>query len=253
MKRVRNGNWLPWAAAAMGGAVLVLRLCLYAAAVDEKHLITANHPLELVIWLLSAGTAVVIAAAVWRLDGSCRYVDNFGPSAPAAVGDFVLAAGMLTTAAANGSGASGLGVLRNLLAVPAAVCLMVTGVSRWKGRRPLFLFHMTVCVYFAVHMVSYYQSWSGNPQFQDYAFTLWSCVSLMLFAFYQAAFDVGSGRRRMQLAMGLMAVFSSLAAIPGADDPMLHASGCVWAVTNLCTLEPVPRHKPESAPEGPKE
>lgn len=251
MKKYWNTKNLPYAVAGMGLAGLVLRLCLYTFAVDEKNLLTANHPLEIALWVLAAVAAVLVVTVVWKLDGSNRYADNFTPSASAAVGAFALAVGILATVLADW-GTAGIGLARNLVGVLAAASLIVTGISRWKGRRPLFLFHLTVCVFFALQNVSHYQSWSGNPQFQDYVFSLWASLTLMLFAFYQASFDVGSGRRRMQLSMGLLAGFCGLTAMAGSQEPILYLTGSIWAFANLCTLEPVPRQKNPGA-EAPKE
>ena len=48
------------AAAALGLAVAGLREGLYAAALDEKNLLTPFHPLELLLWAITAVAAVVL-------------------------------------------------------------------------------------------------------------------------------------------------------------------------------------------------
>lgn len=252
MKKILEPKILPFWMLGMGVVALGLRFALYAVAVDEKNLLTSGHPLEILLWLLTAAALALVIAAVRPLDGSNRYEDNFGPSAAGAVGSFALAAGILLSVVFSGTGAyAGLNRLRNLLGYLAAASLVAVGVCRLRGRQPFFGFHGLVCLFFAIHMVSRYQTWSGNPQLQDYAFSLGACVALMLFAFYQTAFEVGSGRRRMQLGTGLMALYLCIGALYGAECPLICVTGGVWAVTNLCPLRAIPESKenePEDAP-----
>jgi len=59
-----------------------------------------------------------------------------------------------------------------------------------------------------------------------------------LFAYYQTAFDVGMGSRRMQLGTGLLAAFACFAAVPGSETVLLYLTGGIWTLTNLCVLTP---------------
>lgn len=254
MKNMIRSHFLTFAALASGALALVLRWALYALAVDEKGLLPVVHPLEALLWVLTAAAAAFLIFRVRKLDGSNRYTDNFGPSLPALAGAWAMAAGILATVltadAAYASPMSLLWKVTGFLSVPA---LVLTGLARKQGKRPLFLFHFVVCVHFALHMVSRYQSWSGNPQLQDYFYSLFGIVLLMLFAFYQAAFDVGSGKRRMQLAIGLLAAYCCLAALAHTECPALYLGGGVWTLTGLCTQSPVPRRQKQEAPAQDKE
>ena len=71
-------------------------------------------------------------------------------------------------------------------------------------------------------------------------------IALSLFAYYQTAFDVELGNRRMQLGMGLLGSFFCLAAAAGSEDRMLYLGGAVWMLTNLCSLTPMPEPEPEN-------
>ena len=77
-------NCLPISVVVLGCCALVLRRVLYAVAVDVKNLLPVNHPLEIVLWVLTAIAAAWIIASVWKLDGSAKYEDNFRPSLMAA-------------------------------------------------------------------------------------------------------------------------------------------------------------------------
>ena len=97
MKQTCKQNRLPIVTVVLGCCALILRRVLYAVAVDVKNLLPVNHPLEIVLWVLTAIAAAWIIASVWKLDGSAKYEDNFQPSLMAAVGHYIAAAGILLT------------------------------------------------------------------------------------------------------------------------------------------------------------
>lgn len=251
MKNIVKSKNLPALTLGLGVLGFLLRWLLYRVGVDEKNLLISGHPLEILLWLLTAASAGLTAAVVWKLDGSSRYADNFRPSMESAAGAFILAVGISVTLLGDGKAFITLEKVRQAAGCLAVASLVMVGISRSRGKRPLFVYHGLVCVFFAVHMVSRYQTWSGDPQLQDHVFNLLACVTLSLFAFHQAAFDVGSGKRRMQLAMGLLAVYTCLAALANTEHWLLYLTGAAWAITNLCSLTPVPRReRKEDAPEG---
>lgn len=254
MKNLLKSNLLIFVTLGAGLAAMVLRWLLYAVTVDEKNLLPMLHPLEVLLWALTIAAAAFVIVRVRKLEGSNRYVDNFAPSAAGMAGAFVMAVGILVTVLTAQASFEGpvslLWKAAGFLSVPG---LAVVGLRRKQGKRPLFLCHFVVCVFFALYMVNRYQLWSGNPQLQDYFYSLSGSILLTLFAFYQAAFDVGSGKRRMQLAIGLLAAYSCMAALPHAESRALYLAGAVWTLTNLCTQTPVARRQKTAAPEQNKE
>lgn len=242
MKKPLKPNRLPVVTAVLGGIALVLRWLLYAVAVDEKNLLAVNHPLEIGLWVLSGAALVLIAASVWKLEGTERYGANFFASFPAFLGHTAAAVGILVTTLLNEPGMSGpLGTVWKVLGYGAPVCLVLAGLARWKGKQPFFLLHTVVCLYFAVHVVNHYQLWCSNPQIQDYIFALLGTVALCLFGFYCAAFAVNMGKRRMQLGMGLAAVYLCAAEMAATVYPYLYLGGMIWAYTGLCSVYPRPK------------
>lgn len=240
MKKLRNSKLLPVIAFCLGLIGLLLQRMLYAFGVDEKGLLPASHPLTLVLWALTASAAALIVAAVWRLKGSNRYTDNFSASVPAAVGHALAAAGILLTVLFNEPRMAGiLGKIWKVLGFVSVPCLALAGFARLRGKRPFFLLHMAACLFLVFHIVNHYQAWSGNPQLQDYVFTMFGTMTLMFFGFYTTAFDVGSGRRRMQLGMGLISIYLCTVSLLDSGYPFLYLGGIAWALTGLCTLEPM--------------
>lgn len=234
MKNLLKSQNLPLLAVVPGGIGFILRRLLYTIAVDQKNLIPFGHPLEILLWLVSIAAVVLVVAAVRKLDGSDRYEDNFGASPVSTVGAAALAAGIFITVWSSGAAVTGLEKARILLGYLSVAALAVIAVCRWQGKQPFFLLHTVVCIFFALHMVTCYRGWSGNPQLQDYVFTLFASIGLMLTAFYHAAFEVGSGKRRMQLGISLLTAFSCLVALSRTDNVVMYLAGGIWAVTNLC-------------------
>lgn len=252
MKIKLKSTQLPVLVLGIGGVCFALRWLLYRVAVDEKNLLLSGHPLEVVLWLLTAAAAAVTVTVVWKLDGSNRYVDNFRPSVESAAGDFLLAIGIAITLLSMGKSESNLERVRTIVGCLAAVSLVLAGISRFQGKRPFFAFHSLVCVFFAIYMLGCYRTWVGNPQLQDIVYELFGCVTLTLFSYYQASFDVGSGRRRMQLAMGLLAAFSCITALAHTEHWVLCLTAAIWTATNLCSLTPVPRRQRERGEGAPR-
>ena len=243
MKQTCKQNRLPIVTVVLGCCALILRRALYAVAVDVKNLLPVNHPLEIVLWVLTAIAAAWIIASVWKLDGSAKYEDNFQPSLMAAVGHYIAAAGILLTVLLPWWMEGRLLLLRRVLGAASAVGLIVAGRCRRAGKCPLFLTHLAVCAFFVVHMLGNYGIWCSNPQLQDCWLDLSASALMALFAFYEAAFDVGLGRRRMQLATGLMAAYLGCAALSGSGYLILYFGCAVWALTDLCSLTPKPKQE----------
>lgn len=222
-------------------SVLALKLLgeLYTTAVDEKGLLLPGHPLELGLWAVILAGAALILLAVRKLDGSNEYEENFRPSGLAALGHFLMGCTVLLMALLHelplGGSITQIWKALGILCGPAMVW---SGFCRMKGKKPFFGIHGGLCLFLLLYLVSRYQSWSGNPQLQDYVFELLALVCMTLFAYHCAAFEAGIGNRRMQLAFGLLVMLLWGAANFRAQVPGLFFSGMAWALTGLCSLTP---------------
>lgn len=251
MKKHLKIEYLPVLSLTAGVLGLILQGLLFLLTMDEKGLVASGHILHILAWLVMAAVLTVCAVVVSRLQGYNRYADNFPASALGAIGSFVLAGGILITILFHLEPQKDiLAVLWLVLAALAVPCLIFTGLCRRSGKRPAFLFHSALCLFFAVHLVCSCRSWSSEPQLEIYGFALLASIALMLSAYYRAAFDSGIGRRRMQLFTGLAAGCLCLAAIPGSEYGLLYLTGSVWALTNLCVLALPRRRKRPADPEA---
>lgn len=253
MKTLQQAQKRPIIVAGSGLIVLILRFLLFLVGRDEKNLLIPGHPLDLLIWIVTAGAAAVILVSVWKLAGSSRYADNFAPSAAAAIGAFALAGGIAVSAILGTSSGLRLDLLCRLCGALAVPALVWAGLCRWKGKQPFFGFNALVCLYLTLYAVSRYQIWSSHPQIQDWFFDMAAIVCLVLFSYYQTAFCVGFGKRRLQLLTGLLAGFFCISAIAGGEDILLYTGGALWSLTNLCSLTPVPRRRKKPITEAEKD
>ena len=238
MKRFLNGKQLPCLIAAMGVLGCALRSALYAFCVDNRGLLPRSHPVEQALWLVTALTVALIAAAVRKPSGDHRYEENFPISLAAAVGHILLAAGMVLTVLGNPPVMPGrIGQIWKLLGVVSGPLLVYAGFSRAMGKKPFFLSYVVVCVFFALHLVCHYRLWCSDPQLQNYVFTFTATLGLMVFAYYQAEACVTGVNRRNLLFAGLLTAFLCLMSVSGTQYLYLYLGGAAWAFTGLCNRE----------------
>ena len=225
---------------------LVLRLAASVLALDEKGLLVLTHPAALGLMILSAGCVVFALAAGKKLVGSDQFAHNFGPSLSGAVGHGVLAVCLLLTVLFQSPQVGGyLGLIWTVLGFVTPICLLFAAYARYQGKPTLFLNHMTLCLYFVFHVVNHYRGWSADPQPMDYLFPLMASISLILFAYYQTAFDVDSGKRRPMLVWGILGIFLCMTSLSGGTDPLIYGGGAAYLAVNLCSLTPVPVESPK--------
>lgn len=243
MKQLTSKKWAVWLILAFGLAGLLLRLAMYANCVDGRGLLITGNLYHLSTWAVTAMTALVLILVLWPLEGSRVYEHNFWPSIPAAAGTLLAAAGIgATVLNPAGYPADTLTLLWRGSGFLAAAGLAAAGICRGMGKKPFFLLYALASVFFALHIANQYRIWSGNPQAPDYSFQLLACICLMLFAYYQTAFTVGSGKRRAQLFSALMGVYLCFLAAAQTETLWLYAGGGLWLLTDRCTMSP-PRRR----------
>ncbi len=246
MKKLRNPENLPLAVALLGAAAALTRGAQYLTAVDDRGLLTAGHLSQWLLTVLTAAVAVLVLAAVWKQKGSNRFEDNFIVGSNMAIGSWILAVGIaLTLLAGNTMGRPILVLAWRITGAVSALALLLAGWMQAKGKRPFLLTYAVFCLFLALHMVSRYQVWSGNPQVQDWAFSLLGAVGLTLCAYHHSAFAADMGKRRSLLAVSLLTVFACLAALPYTEYTALYLCGGIWAYTGLCRVRAVPEKTTE--------
>lgn len=237
MSRSVSPRILKYLALAAGLLGLLMRFALLRTGVDEKGLLITGHWASTGSWLLTAAVIAIIFLALRNCTGPEGWETAFPLSLFRCAGSLVAACGFLL------SGAPVAAAVRLVQAEPvlrllAAAALIAVAYCRFRGRKPPFLLHGTVCLYLALRMVCRYQIWSADPQLQHYAFYLGAHVALLLSSYQLAAFDADSGNHRSLWRWSLAAVYLCLTAIPGCEEPFFLLCCAVWMLTGLSDPTP---------------
>lgn len=234
---------------------LILRLLLTITGTDDKGLIAAGHPAWICLWLVTIAAAAILAVGVLPIRCPAEYKAAFPGSLWSALGCILGAvsalAGGFAHLRAGFAAVNFLGVilfyLQGAVIFLAAAAFVLVALCRLFGRKPLFLLHVVICMWFALQMLTLYQTWSFDPQLQEYVFQLLTCIALTQTAYQLAAFDMGKGSHRKLWAWGLTAVYLCCLS---ASSHLFFVTGAVWAFTNLSNPRR-PRQRPVMEAEVP--
>lgn len=226
MKVNWNVNILRRLTVALAAVAVGLRYLMYAIAVDEKGLLTPGNLPGILL-------AVITAAAVMLAIFGCRRLTEFETEAdviPGWVWGCALALGIVTMLLTETPRVDNLAKIRLWLGWASVPCLLAVSLGLHLEKRPTFLFHAVVCLFFGMHLVDYYRLWSGQPQLMDYVFQLFGCVGLLLTAYQRTAFDVEAGNYRALRITELLAAFACLAGATDSGQALFYVAGGMWCL-----------------------
>ena len=230
----------PLLSVGLGAVCMLLRLGLYAQK-ESSGLLPYAHPLHIASLVIGVLAVFLIAVSVMNLKGSGSFASNFPASRIAACGSFFAGLWLLPAAfSILESADTRIGVAWAVSGFCAVPCLIYNSWCRFTGRRTHFLLHGSLCLFYLLTMLCRYRLWSGNPQIPDYLFPLFGCVFLALATYYRMQFALGQGQRRALLFCGLTAGFCCIASLAGEGDKQFYLSGALWALTDLCSIQPPP-------------
>lgn len=211
-----------------GWYCLQLRRILYRKAVDETGLLVSGTALEWEIYLLSILALGLFYAA------SRKQSESTQPDSVRVLRQLAGAAGLGWTALMYPGEMPGLvGNLWRILGIVSAVCLIWAAFCTFRKKTPPFLAQLAPCLFWMIHLVDNYRSWSGAPQLQSYLFALLATMSMTLFTYYSAAEAVEMGKPRRKKFFALAAgYFCIAAALPGKGQ-LMYLLSALWAVTSL--------------------
>ena len=247
MKSFSKPDHLKYVIPAAGLAGFALRAALYQIAADGAGLLRRNHPLALILWILTAAVLVKLLLACRKIQSPEQYANCFRPSVPAALGCAAAAVGIFLTAPGFPA-ADRLTLVYTILGWCSAAGLLVLGFCRFAGFSAGFLPAAALCLYFALGMICRYQSWSSDPQLQNYCFQLLACVSLMLTAYHHAAFGAELGSHKGLWFFSLASVYFCALSLAGPEHWLFYLAAGIWALTNLTSLT-APKRRRRTTPD----
>ena len=92
-------------------------------------------------------------------------------------------------------------------------------------------------MFYAWRLVNSYSGWNANPQVQRYAFHLLAAVAVLLFTLHRARLAGGWPEQKRLVFFGFAGIFLSIAAIPGAGDPLFFIASGLWCAGGMCDLK----------------
>ncbi len=255
MKKFINPTLLTVIVPIFGVIGFLLRLWTIGPGPDSEGL----YPPQTLAWVLLAvcsvlATAVILLGSL-NLTKTGAYEHSYPKSLFGAIGYILAAAGILICAYKSISPANR--VLDNItmvLGFLSGACMLAAGYFRFTGKKCPFIFHTVVAVYLAIRAFNRCQQWSNEPQIGIFLFSFLASLSLMLAMYQRTTFDVDLGKRSKSLFWSLLSVYLCLAALPGEQEMLFYGGMAIWAMTNLCNTNPVPKTPaPEVEPENTEE
>jgi len=242
MEKNNKGRAVPFLVLLCGVVAFRLRRQLYLTALDHKGLLLRGTAPEIGLLLLTVGVLLLLVLTKGSGSGADRYEDCYCAGPVAAVGHVAMAAGILQTVLTGMSSVTGYpGMVWRWLGLVSPFCLLLAGGFRLFGKKPFFLLHVVPCLFLMVQVVCNYQTWSGNPQLQNYLFGLLGTLAMALFAYYTAAMEADCGDCRMVRFFGLAAGYLCLTELGWTTQPLLYLGGALWTLTGMCTAVPAGR------------
>lgn len=227
---------------------LCLQLLLLRTGVDERGLLITTHPAAVLSVILIALVFAGLYLCLRPLTGNGFYEDLQPASPIAAVGCFAAAVAVGIHGAQNLlDRTDGLLTATGIVGAACAVCMLLAGILRLRGKRLSALLQGTLCLYLLLHLVNSYRHWNTHTQSLRFLFPLLALVFLALTAYYRACLDADSGDRRTFSFFQYGAVFlSGTAAATG--DAVFFLLMALWAGTAYCNLTPIPQPEPMELP-----
>jgi hypothetical protein len=254
MKKIINSKTIPAIVIISGILGLILRLWIIGEG-ENAFGLYPSHPVGwALLWVLTAGLAAMIVFACWPLKTAGSYEENYPKSLAGMLGSLVAGIGIIFTGIwqLRGNEFILLTVLDKVVGVggvAAGGALILLGVQRFLGKKPNFLLHGFLCLFFAVRVFHHCRLWSNEPQIGTVVLPFLASLSLMLAGYQRTCFDVDLGNRRHCLLWSLMGAYLCILAIFSFEEILFYGPCALWLLTDLCSLRPIRRKKSQETAE----
>ena len=268
MHRLRNKIlfFVPTVLAALAG--LWLHRYMMEHCIDPMGLLIAGNLPGKLLWALAIGFPGLLLLGLAGIGGNGSFEDNFPRSI---LGGVLMAAAGVVLLFSAGT----LGDIPNMLppeqtqaltgfmvgfadsavaVLPwlAGAAMIVVGLCRGAGRKPMLCFSGVVCLFYMMMLIHNYRLWSADPQLHEYCFPLLAMVLLMLCSFHRTCRDGGVIQRRKLIFTCLTAAVCAVTALSVRFQPGFFLASALWALGCVCdpvVLPPDPEEKEDAQEE----
>lgn len=241
MKNPVKPHIIPYVIACTGFLGMVLQFIFFATGVDEKGLLMTGHFADTGSWLLTALVMLFLFIAVGNLKGLPKYNRLFPASVAGAIGSWFGALGMLLNALTLFSPGNTMYLVMCILGVISAICLVILGVCRMRGTQPPIYLHLPTIMFFVLFLIRQYRATSSITQLQEFAFSVFACVFLMLGYYQRAAMQVRVGGRKSFVFFSQGAAFFCFLAVP--SNPLFFLLMALWMLLDTCSMHMMTKRK----------
>ena len=231
MKKVITEKLLLPGTIGLGLCGLALRFWLFADGVDERGLLIADHPGNIMSYVLLASMLGVLLFLAFQCPKQLRR--PLPASQTAFIGCVVAAAGILLADILELTQTQdAVTIVSSVVGLLAAVSFFYMGVRRKGGHRSSMAAFTVIIAYFMTHLVVQYRLWSAEPQLQLYVFPLLASAFLMLYAYHRAGLDVNGKQFRRYIFFNQAALFFCCLSL-NTDTWLFYLAMAVWAATDV--------------------
>ncbi len=243
MKHRLKTNHLLYIILGAGLLGLALRHWLYAIGYDDKGLLAAGHPADVLVFILTAAVMLLLGLCTFSLGKAPSYSQMFPVSKVAFFGNLAAAAGLVIYSFTNFPKSSAIIEIASFLTgLAAAGSLVYLAFCRRGRKQPSMLYHGLFLLCLTVHAVAHYTFWSTQVQPQNYFFTLMASVTTLLAVYHRTALDAREGSRRPYVFFNQAALFFCILCIQ-SEKWLFYLALAIWNGTNYCSLRTAKRTK----------
>lgn len=245
MKKIINSKNLPYIAIAGSIVGLLLRLWTIGKGPDSQGLYESNLPAWLVLWLFTGGLTAAVIVAVKSLKQPGSYGENYPRSIIGMIGYVAAGIACFVCGYQQMTGVE-IGLMDRLTAIGMLLSgglLIILSVLRLQGKKPSFLLHGLLCLFFALRLFNRCQLWSNEPQTGVIVLPFLASMSMMLAFYHRACFDVDLGNRRQMLFWSALGTYFCILAVMSFQEIWFYGGCALWLMTNLCSLRPDRKEK----------
>jgi hypothetical protein len=247
MRKFINSKTIPYIVVICSVLGFLLRLWTIGEGQDAFGLYPSCPLGWGLLWGLTGLLAAMILFACYPLKTSGLYETNYPKSVAGFLGSLAAGIGMALTGLWKMQDqllpVTNFDRFVNIGSLAAGGILIILGLCRVYGKKPHFLLHGVLCLFFAARLFHHCRLWSNEPQVGAVVLPFLSSLVMMLACYQRTCFDVGMGNRRVCLLWTLMAAYLCILAVLSFEEVLFYGTGALWLLTDLCSLRPLKRKK----------